>query len=67
MKKIERPMRHVDSARNRKKALHHAKCLLDQIEFIDRDLRRIVNEDIQYALGRVYRLVNRLRAEVKRE
>ena len=56
-------MRHDAGPRNRKKALHHAKCLLDELDHIDRNLRRLLDEHMRYARGRIYRLVNRLRAE----
>lgn len=65
MKRMERPRRHDASARNRGKSLHHAKCLLGELEFIDRDLRRLINEHVEYALGRAYKVVNRLRSEVE--
>ena len=58
-----RPIRHQASARNRKKALHHAKCLHEELEYIHTRLRRMVDENMRYALGRIERLVNRLEAE----
>ncbi len=60
-------MRHQASARNRRKALHHAQNLIEELEYLDRTMRRITDENIRYVLGRVARLVNRLRAEVESE
>jgi hypothetical protein len=60
---MSRPRRHQESARNRRKALHFAKNLLGELEYIDRKLRRIRNEHVGHALDRVYKLVNRLRSE----
>lgn len=57
-------MRHEASARNRKKALHHAECLLDEINDMDCKLRSMVEENVRYMRGRALRLVDRLKSEV---
>ncbi len=62
-----KPMRHDAGTRNRKKALHHAKCLLDELDYIDRGLRRLTDEHLRYVLGRAARLVNRLLAEIHKD
>ena len=61
---MNEPTRHSASVRNRRKALHNAKALKDEVEFLHSDAtKRLVN--LQYALHRVCRLVNRLEAEVQ--
>jgi hypothetical protein len=57
------PRRHAASSRNRRKALHHANCLMDELVFLHSDhIKRMTS--LQYAIGRITRLVNRLEAEV---
>jgi hypothetical protein len=63
-RKMDQPRRHDATARNRRKALHHAECLQSEIEFVDRDLRRM-SDNMRYALGRVARIINRLKSEVE--
>jgi hypothetical protein len=57
------PIRHRKSKRSRKKMLHFAKNLREELENMDRKLRRLLEEHVRYARGRTYRLVNRLRAK----
>jgi hypothetical protein len=58
MKHPSPPVRHAASRKNRRKALHFAKNLRDEIEFL---LRMRVN--LLYCQDRVEKLINRLRAE----
>jgi hypothetical protein len=60
---MKAPARHRSSNRNRKKALHFAENLQEELEYLDRTLRMLTDQHIRYALGRIYRLVNRLKAE----
>jgi hypothetical protein len=55
----EKPIRHQSSDRNRKKALHFAENLQEELEYLD----RLTDEHLRYSLGRIARLLNRLRAE----
>jgi len=56
------PIRHEASQRNRRKALHFAENLRDELEFLRKQhTRRIVNLD--YCLDRIYKLLNRMKAE----
>ena len=57
------PVRHQASIRSRKKALHLAKNLEEQLNHIERKLHKLLNENISYSRGRIYKLINRLRAE----
>lgn len=60
------PIRHEASRRNRRKALHNAKSLLEELLFLQGDaLKRLTN--LQYAVHRANTLVNRLEAEVLRD
>jgi hypothetical protein len=59
----EKPIRHQSSDRNRKKALHFAENLQEELEYLDHMLRRLTDEHLRYSLGRIARLLNRLRAE----
>jgi hypothetical protein len=58
-----RPIRHQASARNQRKALHLAKNAHEELEYIERKLRRLLDEHVRYARRRMTRLINRLRAE----
>ena len=59
---MSEPIRHSASARNRRKALHNAECLLEEIEFLHAEaVKREVN--FKYAVHRASTLVNRLKAE----
>jgi hypothetical protein len=62
-----KPVRHSAGARNRRKALHFAENLREELEHLDRDLHRLLKEHVRYALGRIYRLESRLRAEKSRD
>lgn len=56
------PVRHSASARNRRKALHNAECLLEELQFLHSEHTvRAVN--LKYAIHRAATLVNRLKAE----
>ena len=58
------PLRHSPGDRNRRKIMHNAECLLEEMEFLHADMiKRLVNH--QYAIHRVCTLVNRLKAEFK--
>jgi hypothetical protein len=59
---VKRPVRHEDSARNTRKALRFAKELREELEQIDAKLNRLRIESLRYALGRIYRIENRIRA-----
>ena len=59
---MSEPVRHSKSKRSRKKQLHFAKNLRDELEFLHKQhKRRLVN--INYALDRIYKLINRLKAK----
>ena len=58
------PLRHQASARNRRKALHHGECALLEIEHIRAELARM-DDKCRYAVGRLHRIINRLRTEAK--
>jgi hypothetical protein len=55
------PIRHSASRKNRRKALHFARNLRDEISFLQ---GRITN--LHYMRGRIEKLINRLRAEKHR-
>ena len=56
------PIRHKASARNRRKALHNAECLLEELLFLQAEaVKRMTNLD--YAIHRANTLVNRLKGE----
>jgi hypothetical protein len=59
---MKRPVRHQDSPRNTRKALRFAKELREELEQIDAKLNRLRIESLRYALGRIYRIENRIRA-----
>jgi len=60
---VDEPIRHESSARNRRKALHNAECLLEEVQFLHAEAaKREVN--LKYAVHRASTLVNRLKAEV---
>lgn len=57
------PTRHSSGERNRRKALHNAQALKEEIEFLLTNANeRLVN--LKYAHHRACRMVNRLEAEV---
>jgi hypothetical protein len=57
------PIRHKAGERNRRKALHNAECLLEEVLFLQTEaLKRLTN--LNYAVHRASTLVNRLKAEV---
>ena len=56
--------RHNAGTRNRKKALHHAKCLRDELHSLHEGALKAFDK-YRYAIGRVYRLLNRLETEVE--
>jgi hypothetical protein len=59
-------MRHEASPRNRRKALHHARSLRDEL----RDMlakHAEAFDGFRFALGRVNRIINRLETEVEAE
>lgn len=58
------PLRHQAGERNRRKMLHHAKCAREELAFLRDELRRL-DDKFRYALGRVDRLINRLKSEVE--
>jgi hypothetical protein len=63
---ISEPIRHKSDARNRRKSLHNAECLLDELLFLQGNaLKRLTN--LQYAVHRANTLVNRLKAEVAQD
>jgi hypothetical protein len=55
------PTRHAASPRNRRKALHFAKNLRDEIKFLQGWVT-----NVHYMRDRVEKLINRLRAEKRR-
>jgi len=58
------PTRHSPGERNRRKALHNAEALKEELEFLYTDAKeKLVN--MEYALHRICRLVNRLEAEIQ--
>jgi hypothetical protein len=63
--KNDEPVRHSAGERNRRKALHNAKCLLEELEFLHKEaVERMVN--LKYAIHRACTLVNRLKAEARK-
>jgi hypothetical protein len=52
------PVRHSASKRNRRKIMHFAKNLRDEITFLERQ-----SVNIRYMRDRIEKLINRLRAE----
>ena len=59
---MSEPTRHEASPRNRRKALHNARSLLEELVFLHGDaLKRQTN--LAYAVHRANTLVNRLEAE----
>ena len=62
-----KPRRHEASPRNRKKMLHFAENLLEELKHLDGELYRLRDEHVRYALGRAFRLVNRLHSEVEND
>jgi hypothetical protein len=55
------PIRHQDSPRNRRKALHQAEVICEELEFLlVENAKRRVN--LQYAYSKARKLKNRLRA-----
>jgi hypothetical protein len=63
---VKRPIRHAASGRNTRKALHLAKDLREELEQMDARLDRLRIESLRYALGRIYRIENRIRAMRKK-
>jgi hypothetical protein len=64
--KSTKSLRHESSRRNRKKALHFAKNMVEELQAIDNLLTRLKEEHVRYALGRAFRLVNRIEAEIRK-
>ena len=64
--KSKEPLRHSASPRNRRKALHQAECILEDLEFdlIDSAAIRV---RLRYKHSKARKLVNRLKAEVRRD
>jgi hypothetical protein len=62
--KVSEPIRHVASPRNRRKLLHHAKCLRDELEFLANTSAKLL-DNYRYALGRTNRIINRIKAELQ--
>ena len=59
---MSEPIRHEASPRNRRKMLHNAECLLDELLFLQAHaLKRLTN--LKYAVHRANTLVNRIKAE----
>lgn len=58
--------RHDASPRNRRKALHHAKCARNEVVAI-RDMLSKMDDQCRYALGRLDRITNRLTSELKHD
>jgi hypothetical protein len=58
MKHPSPPLRHKPSRKNRRKAIHFAKNLRDEIEFLLR-----MRGNLLYCQDRVEKLINRLKAE----
>jgi hypothetical protein len=54
----DRPVRHAASSRNRRKIMHFAKNLRDEIAFLRRQ-----SVNLRYMQDRIEKLINRLRAE----
>jgi hypothetical protein len=54
----DRPVRHAASSKNRRKIMHFAKNLRDEIEFLKRQ-----SVNLEYCQDRIEKLINRLRAE----
>jgi hypothetical protein len=61
--KQKEPVRHEASARNRRKALHNAECLLEEVLFLQSEaIKHLTN--LKYLVHRANTLVNRLKGEV---
>ena len=59
---VDEPVRHSASARNRRKALHNAECLLEELLYLQNEaLKRLTN--LKYAVHRANTMVNRVKAE----
>jgi hypothetical protein len=59
-------LRHEASPRNRRKALHHAKCGREEVNSI-RDQLSKIDDKCRYALGRLDRIINRLTTELEHD
>ncbi len=56
--------RHDASPRNRRKTLHHANCLLDELLALQSEASKSL-DGFRYAIGRACRIINRLESEVE--
>lgn len=63
VERLTEPLRHEASLRNRRKALHHAECGLEEVQFIRNELTAL-DDKCRYAIGRLHRIINRLKAEL---
>ena len=59
---MSEPVRHASSARNRRKALHNAECLLEELVFLHGEAAKR-ETNLKYAIHRANTLLNRLKAE----
>jgi len=60
------PIRHQSSERNRRKLIKLAGDLLEELNHIcDQQLHE--RRNLEYAIGRAHRILNRLRAEVEQD
>jgi quinol monooxygenase YgiN len=63
---VSEPVRHEASERNRRKALHNAECLLEELLYLHSEsVKRETN--LKYAIHRANTLVNRLKAEAAKD
>ena len=60
------PTRHQASARNRRKIVKLSRDLLEEVEYLQREYSSpdFMRHHVEYALGRVHRIRNRLEGEL---
>lgn len=63
---MSEPVRHEESNRNRRKALHQADVICEELEFllIENAKRRV---NLRYAYSKARKLKNRLKAEARND
>jgi hypothetical protein len=60
------PIRHASGVRNRRKALHNAECLLEELVFLHAEAAKR-ETNLKYAIHRANTLLNRLKAEFAKD
>lgn len=63
---MREPLRHSDSSRNRRKALHHAEDALRELLYLHSQSLKLAT-NYRHAINKMNKTVNRLKSEVHRD